>query len=112
MAGIYLQQEYDIAAGDTETVTIDCTDHLDGTELLSTVDSVTVSSGPTGSTITNEAVSTATYVDAYRAVTVAIGCAAQFKLATTTTTGTYDIEYQVTTDAGRIWTRHVLIHAK
>ena len=112
MAGIYLKQQFEIAAGDTETISIDCTEHLDGTEVLSSVDSVTVSTGPAGSTISNKAVSTATYVDAHRDVTVAIGKAAQFKIVTTSATGTYDIAYTVTTDAGRSWTRHIIIYAR
>ncbi len=111
MAGIYLTQEFDIAAGDTEKVSIDCTSHLDTGEVISTVDSVVVFTGPSGSTISGEAVNTATYVDAYTDETIAIGAAIEFILATPTTTGTYDITYQVTTDASRQWKRHVLIHA-
>ena len=109
---IYLQQEFELAAGDTETVSIDCTDHLDSGETLSSVDSVTVVEGPTGSTISLEAVNTATYVDAYRGNTVAIGKAAQFKIATGSGTGSYNISYTVTTSAGRTWTRRIWIHAR
>lgn len=112
MTGVYLDQEFTIAAGDTETMSIDCTPHLDSGETISSVDTVEVDSGPSGSTISNKAANTAAYTDAYRGTTVAIGKAVTFKIATSSTTGTYDIKYTVTTSGGRSWTRHVIIHAE
>jgi len=112
MAGIYLEQEGFMAAGDTEDASIDCTHHLDSGETISTVDAVTVFAGPTGSTISAEAANTATYVDAHTSLTVAIGKAVKFRFATTSTVGIYDITYKLTTSLGRVWTRHYWIHAE
>ena len=112
MSGIYLEQEYTIAAGDTEDVSVNATGHLDAGETITTINAVTVFAGPTGSTISSEAANTSTYVDAYTALTVAIGTAVQFRFASTTTVGSYDITYQLTTSLGRVWTRHIWIHAE
>ena len=112
MAGIYNEQELTMDAGGTEDVSVDCTLHLDASEVISTVTPIAVFAGPTGSTISNEAANTSTYVDAYTGVTVGIGAAVKFRFATSTTVGSYDITYKVTTDLGRIWTRHQWIHAE
>lgn len=107
---ITLPQRYEISAGDTETVSVNFTDHLDAGELLSgspTVVEVTT----TDLTLGNKAVNSATYVESHTGDTVAIGAAVQFSVSGGTAYTTYRIRVTVNTDAtpARTFVRDLLL---
>jgi len=96
---IALPQTFVISVGDTETVAVNFTDHLDSGELLTgtpTVVEVTTSDLTLGS----KAVNTATYVESQSGDTVAIGAAVQFSVSGGTAANSpYKIRVTCSTDA-------------
>lgn len=95
-----LPQTYTISGSDKETVSINYTDWLDGSELLTGTPTVTEST-TTVFTLSNKQVNTATYIE-NNGDTVAIGKAVQFQLVATSTpaaAATYTFVITVSTDA-------------
>ena len=108
---IALPQRHTISVGDTEVVSVNYTDHLDDGDLLT--GTVTVAEQTTSDlTIANNAVNTATYVEAQTGDTVAIGAAAQFSVSGGTAANSpYTVRVTCSTDAtpARTFVRDALI---
>ena len=96
---VKLNPRFYISVGDTETVSINYTDHLDGDELLTgtpTVAEVTTSD----LTLQNKIVNTEEYTEARTGNTVEAGKAVQFSVSGGTVSNSpYTIRITVTTDA-------------
>ena len=94
-----LDERHTISVGDTETIAINFTDHLDGSEVLT--GTPTVSEQTTSDlTLSSKAVSTATYTEAKTGDTIAIGAAVQFSVAGGTVANSpYTIRVTASTDA-------------
>ena len=86
-----------ISAGEFEIISIDGTDWLDDGELFDSGETVSFTELTTANlTLANKAVNAAEYVDSHTGRTVAIGKGLQCSV-TTTTPGTYEIEFSATT---------------
>jgi hypothetical protein len=98
---IKLDERPRISVGENEFVSVNYTDHLGTLEVLAEPLTVTPESGIT---VSDEAISTATYEeDAYPDVTVGIGKAVQF-MATSAVAGTYTIRITVSTNSSPVRT--------
>lgn len=108
-----LKERFTISANDVELVSINFTDHLDSGELLTGTPTVTEQT-TSDLTLSNKAVSTATYVEAKTNETVAIGMAVQFTVTASGTTGTYTIRVVVSTDStpARTFERDLVLYVE
>lgn len=107
---IILNERFIISAGDSETIAIDYTDILDGSELLTGTPTV-VEPTTSGVTLSNKGVNTAALTIKGRSV--AIGKAVQCLGSGWTSGSTHTIRVTVSTDASpaRTWVRDIKIAA-
>lgn len=96
---VVLDQIHTISVGETETVAVNYTAHLDSGESLTGTPTVAEQT-TTDLTISNKAVNTATYTEADTGNTVAVGAAVRFSVAGGTVANSpYTIRVTVSTDA-------------